>query len=186
MKRLVILVCLLLPAAAFSQEIKEPGEPRLQYLNIAEFDRGFWFSVDAEYGGTLMQLQQNTSMLGLNATMGYRFSQFLKIGAGLGALYYMNNDNIRKDKRRFVLPLYANLRGNFLNDDIYHVTPYWSVNVGAVVGDGFFASPMVGVRLGEKRSAFILAVGYSFRMLNALPELTDKYHGMFVKLGYEF
>ena len=186
MKRLITLFLFLLPLTAFSQIIQEPEEPRLKYLNVAELDRGFWFSVDAEYGNTLMQLQQNASMLGLNVTLGYRFNQFLKIGAGLGVLDYLNNASVRNDEKRFVLPIYANLRGNLLNDDIYHVVPYWSVNVGGVLRDGFFASPMIGVRFGEKRSAFLLAAGYSFRILNALPDLTNKYHGVLVKLGYEF
>ena len=133
-----------------------------------------------------MEKKKNVAMGGANYTAGYRFNQYLKVGAGLGVLYYPNSKNVRDTKNHLAMPLFVNARGNILSDDIRRTVPYWSVNVGTSLPDGFFLTPSVGLRIGEKRNAFLVSVGYTLRHLKAYSENTTDYSGALLKLGYEF
>ena len=134
----------------------------------------------------MMVNKKNVAMAGASFGGGYRFSQFLKVGVGLGVLYYPNNSNVRNSDNYVAMPLFFNVRGNFLSEEIRRTVPFWSVNIGSTVPDGFFMTPSVGLRVGEKRNAFLISIGYTLRHLKSYPQSVDFYSGVLVKLGYEF
>lgn len=166
--------------------IKMPGKPS-KVSNIADNDAGsFWCAFEAGGGSTAMEGKKNVAMVGASYIGGYRINQYLKAGVGIGVLYYPNNSNVRDTKNHLSMPLFVNLRGNILSDDIRRTVPYWSVNVGTSIPDGPFLSPSVGLRIGEKRNAFLVSVGYTLRHLKSYPENISNYSGALLKLGYEF
>ena len=177
-----------LAGAAYAQqrEIRMPEAPKAKQQNIAEADRGFWCAIEAGGGSTLMEERKNVGMLGASYTGGYRFSQYLKVGVGLGVLYYPNGEKVRDSGKKLAMPLFLNMRGNFLSDEIRRTVPFWSVNVGTTMPDGLFLTPSVGLRIGEKRNAFLMSVGYTLRRLKTAENCCGSYSGAMVKLGYEF
>lgn len=189
MKKIVLLYIVLIAfGTLFAQErdIKMPEVPTKTH-NIAEEAGGlFWCAIEGGGGSTVMENKKNVAILGATYTGGYRFNQYLKVGVGLGILYYPNSSNVRDTKNYLAMPLFLNARGNILSDDIRRTVPYWSVNVGTVMPDGIFFTPTVGLRIGEKRNAFLVGISYTFRHLNSYPKNTEKYSGVLLKLGYEF
>lgn len=69
----------------------------------------------------------------------YRYSLFLKVGAGVSVLYYLNNKNVRQSANYFSVPIFRNVRGNALPDDTRMTVPFWFVNVGKSISDGFIS-----------------------------------------------
>ena len=189
MKSILIVAMMLVASGnACSQErvIKMPEQPKKSF-NIAEEDVSYWCAIELGGGSTTMENKKNVAMLGASYVGGYRFNQYLKVGAGLGILYYPNNSNVRDTKNHLAMPLFLNIRGNMLSDEIRRTIPYWSVNIGTTLPDGFFMTPTVGLRIGEKRNAFLVGVSYTIRHLKTAPSYsTDNYSGVLLKLGYEF
>lgn len=190
MKNVLITVITLVAfhnvTSAQERVIHMPDSPKKQ-MNIAEKDGGsFWCAIDIGGGSTAMENMKNVAMVGFSYVCGYRFSQYLKVGAGLGALYYPNSSNVRDTKNHLAMPFFLNVRGNILSDDIRYTVPYWSFNIGTCIPDGFFLTPSVGLRIGEKRNAFLVSVGYTLRHLKTYQECTSDYSGALLKLGYEF
>lgn len=186
-KYFAICCALLLACTSFAQdrEIRMPEEPS-KHINIAEENSGYWCSIEVNGGSTLMENHKNVALVSTEFTNGYRFNQWLKVGVGIGVMYYPNNKNVRDTKSQLSMPLYLNARGNMLSDEIRRTVPYWSVNVGTSIPDGFFFTPTVGLRVGEKRSAFLVGVSYTLRKLKTAPDDISNYSGAMVKLGYEF
>lgn len=188
MKKTIFLMLLSLANCfvwAQGRHINMPGQP-IAKNNIAEKDNGYWCATEFGGGSTVMDNMKNVAMVGGSFTNGYRFNQYLKVGLGLGVLYYLNNKNVRVSDNHFSVPIFFNARGNVLSDDIRRTVPFWSANIGTSVSDGFFFTPAFGLRIGEMRSAFLLSLAYTFRRLDAYPEKVNDYHGAFLKLGYEF
>lgn len=191
MRKITICISLafigILEVSAQSRQIIMPKESQEKsFANLAEQNHGYWCSIDAEFGSTLMENKKNVASAGLNFTNGYRFSEYLKVGVGLGILYYINNDNVRARENHLAMPLFFNLRGNLVTEEIRHTVPYWSINVGAVMPDGFFFNPQIGLRIGEKRSAFCIGIGYVLRKLDSQSMNISSYSGASLKVGYEF
>lgn len=187
MKKIVAIVCTLgiaYTTFAQSRTIIMPEEPVPQ-KNIAEMDKGYWCAGEV-LGGYTMQ-SDNFGMVGATFTNGYRFNQYIKVGAGLGVLYYPKADDIRRKKSQVALPLFVNARGNMLSDATRRTVPFWSLNAGWAFPDGAFVTPTVGLRIGEKRSAFLVGVSYTLRHIETKKTIdTDLYSGVFLKFGYEF
>ncbi len=186
-KYYVLLFLTIFIERTFSQnrQIVMPNKPHKGY-NIAEKDNGYWCAFEVGGGTTVMDNMKNVAMVAASFTNGYRFNQYLKVGAGLGLLYYPNNDNVRNKDTHFSIPVFLNLRGNFLSDEIRKTTPFWSVNVGVSTPDGMFFTPTIGLRIGEKRSAFLVSVAYTLRHLDSYPGNANNYSGLLLKLGWEF
>lgn len=188
MKRLFFLLavlCASMGSMAQERVIRMPETPS-RGVNIAEQEQGYWCAIEAEGGSTLMENRRNVALVGASFVNGFRFSQYLKLGAGLGVLYYPNSSNVRNTDGHLAMPLFLNARGNMLSESIRHTVPYWSVNVGATLPDGFFLTPTVGLRIGEKRSAFLVGISYTFRQLKVLPGEKSGYSGAMARIGYEF
>ena len=133
-----------------------------------------------------MEGMKNVAMVGASFACGYRFNQYAKVGAGLGVLYYPNSSNVRDTKKHLAMPLFLNVHGNILSEEIRRTVPYWSLNIGGSIPDGFFLTPSVGLRIGEKRNAFLISIGYTLRHLKSYPECVSYYSGALLKFGYEF
>lgn len=189
MKKKLFLIITLLAATEniFGQDrhIVMPPHPVDGY-NIAEKDNGYWCAFEIGGGSTTMENMQNIAMVTGLFTNGYRFNQYIKIGAGFGVLYYPNNKNVRDSDSHFSIPVFLNIRGNILPDETRRIVPFWSANIGASISDGFFFTPAVGLRIGEKRSAFLVSVAYTLRHLDTYPKCKSNYNGVFFRLGYEF
>ena len=186
-KYLFLIILLVITRNLLGQDrhIVMPPTPTDIY-NIAEKDNGYWCAFEIGCGSTTMENRQNIAMIATSFTNGYRFNQYLKIGAGVGVLYYPNNKKVRNSDGHFSFPVFFNLRGNILPDDTRRIVPFWSANIGTSISDGFFFTPAVGLRIGEKRSAFLISVAYTLRHLNTYPDSKSYYNGVFLKLGYEF
>lgn len=181
-----ILLCLIaFPGFAQDRKIKMPEEPSKRF-NIAESNSGYWCSIEVNGGSTLMENRKNVALVNAEFTNGYRFCQWFKIGVGIGVMYYPNNNNVRDTKNHLSMPLFANIRGNILSEEIRKTVPFWSISAGTSIPDGFFMTPTVGLRIGEKRSAFLLGVSYTLRHLKTPPDGIKYYSGAMLKLGYEF
>lgn len=154
--------------------------------NIAENNSGYWCSIELNGGSTLMESSNNVALVSAEFTNGYRLSQWIKVGAGIGVMYYPNNNNVRDTNNHLSMPLFVNVRGNMLSEEIRRTVPYWSLNIGTSLPDGLFLTPTVGLRVGEKRSAFLVGVSYTLRHLKTCPGCMTNYSGAMVKLGYEF
>lgn len=188
--RNILSVCVLLLSLggihAQDRVIKMPETPAKTHNIADEGGSQFWCAIEVDGGSTAMENKKNVAMVGATYTMGYRFSQYLKVGIGLGALYYPNSKNVRDTENHLAMPLFLNARGNILSDDTRRPVPFWSVNVGTSIPDGGFLSPSVGLRIGEKRNAFLISLGYTLRHLKSYRENISNYSGALLKLGYEF
>lgn len=183
----VTLLALVLCHAATAQvrTVRMPEKP-LSGTNIAENSTGYWCSIEANGGSTLMENHRNVALVSAEFTNGYRFSQWIKVGAGLGIMYYPSNNKVRDTRNHLSMPLFLNARGNILSEEIRSTVPYWAVNLGTSIPDGFFLTPTVGLRIGEKRSAFLVGLSYTIRHLTTYPGTLHNYSGAMVKVGYEF
>lgn len=188
MKKCILLCCaMLLACSSFAQDrvIRMPQESA-KSNNIAEKNTGYWCSIELNGGATLMENRHNVALVNLEFTNGYRFSQWLKVGGGIGVMYYPNNNNVRDTENHLSMPIFLNARGVMLSDEIRRTVPYWSVNIGTSFPDGFFLTPTIGLRIGEKRSAFLVGLSYTLRHLKTPPGSISNYSGAMVKIGYEF
>lgn len=187
-----VLFCLLLLSATFAvkaqyRDVKLPDSSKhTNYKDYSSIDKGFWCAVDLEGGSSVMVNSTNMQYTNVAFTGGYRFSEFLRVGVGLGVRYYVNNGEVRDTDNDFGIPLFANIRGNFISAYDRDGVPFWSLNVGGITNDGFFASPTVGYSFGGRRNNFQIGLSYtivSFRKYTGT-DVAYSYLGM--KLGYEF
>ena len=156
------------------------------YRNYSMENAGFWCAVDAEGGSSVMVNSKNMQYTALSFTGGYRISEFLRFGAGIGVRYYVNNAEIRDTNNKFGVPIFANVRGNFISAYDRGDVPFWSVNIGGITNEGFFASPTIGYSFGGLRNNFQIGISYTITSFKNF-EKADKVYSYFgLKLGYEF
>lgn len=170
-----------------------PQKPhRATYTDYRQNEKGFWCAAEWEGGSSVMVEHRNMQSVQLAYTAGYRFNEFIKVGAGLGGRYYVNNNKeCRGEASAWTLPIFVNARGNFISQTDRSVVPYWSVCVGGIVGDGAFLSPSVGLRIGEPRNSWLLGISYCLNHINTSQLVsTDKKvstsHALQLHIGYEF
>lgn len=167
----------------------EGTEHRLQKDYQAQ-NTGFYMAGEAS-GAYSLNGGKHVSFTELDATGGYRFSEYLRAGIGIGARYYFNAAEVRRHHGKWGMPLYVNLRGNFIPTEERNVVPFWSVDLGATFPDGVMVRPTVGIRVGQPRNAFVASIGYVGQSLKVCPEkLNGKqnklYNFITIKVGYEF
>ncbi|MDE5773117.1 MAG: hypothetical protein K2H86_01495 [Muribaculaceae bacterium] len=156
-------------------------------VDYMEFERGFWMRANFNASASIFVSHTCTPIFDLTIAGGYRFSQFLKVGIGLGARIYVNNEKIRCRHSMWAMPIFATIEGNFINESNRTVTPYYSYDIGASISDGFMMRPTVGLRIGQARSAFTVGITYTGQ------DLKYAYGGMRkfvsclgVSMGYEY
>jgi len=138
-------------------------DPSLTDYSVAE--SGFWCAGQI-YGAYSTIISSPNSPYGeIDFIGGYRFNKYLRVGIGLAGRYYFNNDEVRKSDMKWAMPLYLNIRGNIIDDTYRTVTPYYSMDLGATIRDGFMMRPTIGIRVGQERSAFLLGLTYTGQSL---------------------
>ncbi len=169
------------------RDVKLPEKPQqTKYTDYEHKETGFWFAVESEVGSSVMQDTPNMQYVNLLFTGGYRFSEFLRVGAGLGGRYYFKHADFRNTDNEIGIPIYANVRGNFISAYDRDGVPFWSINVGGVTYEGVFASPMIGYSFGGLRNNFQIGLTYTISNFKDYAKENRVYSYFGVKLGYEF
>ncbi|MDD6281174.1 MAG: hypothetical protein PUA76_05735 [Bacteroidales bacterium] len=173
-----------LPEIGSANEVKD----------YSQSNTGFWIAAEASGAYSCRLFHSNFSLAEVDAVFGYRFNDYLRVGLGVGARYYFDNDKVRYTRSEWAFPLYFNMRGNFMPAFYRNLVPYWSVDVGGTIRDGLLVRPTLGLRIGRQRSAFLLGLGYMGQDMKTFA-LDDKgrWYGkskfvsfVTLKLGYEF
>lgn len=197
-KYLLIISAVVLGAASVSAQenkvnrIPEKGHD-VNQEQYTDYDRGFWIAAEA-LGGYSAHLEgHNMGVAEIDVTAGYRFNEFLKVGAGLGARYYIDQKNLRRHSSNWGMPIYLSARGNMMYGKYRKVVPWWGFDLGGSVRDGFMMRPTVGIRIGEPRQAFTLGFSYMgqnigcWKIEEGGTVKADKFTSFFcLRLGYEF
>lgn len=196
MKRILLMVvsAVTLSAVAFSQEnhinrIPSVGKD-INQQQYTTFDSGVWVAAEILGGYSMHFSGHNMTATELDVTVGYRFNEFFKVGAGLGARYYIDQGDLRRHDLAWGMPLYAAFRGNMIPGEYRKVVPYWGFEIGGCVRDGFMFRPTVGMKIGEPRQSFTLGIVYMGQNIATYNHAGGK-KGRFtsflgLRLGYEF
>ena len=189
-KTVLSFILLALAAMGNAQErvVKMPEAPKQsKYTEYSLKEKGYWWSADVAVGPALAFHEKTLLTTGINFVNGYRFDDYLRIGIGIGAQYHaLHNDDIRNTDIKWTMPIFLNARGNFISQDVREIVPFWSVDLGGVIRDGFMFTPSIGARIGEQRSAFLVSLGYSLRTIDAKENHAKTRNYIVLKLGYEF
>jgi hypothetical protein len=186
MKKTIFFVICVFCVTVASAQISVPDRPnRPSYLDHSGQDSGFWLAGEATAGSTIMFDNTNTLRSGLAVVGGYMMNEYLKFGVGLGVnIYLVNNKKVRVDEDiPFTLPLFLDVRGNLISQEDREVVPYWSFDIGGAIRDGFFLSPTIGLRIGEKRDSWLVGLSYG---LNSVRTVDGMVSTLALKVGYEF
>lgn len=190
MKKICILLLALVTTTTIQAQQREvnlpPKTTQHGYRDYSTQDNGFWCAVEAEGGSSIMVNSRNLQYVNLTYTAGYRINEYLRVGVGFGGRVYVNNEEVRDASSRFCMPIYANARGNFMSSYDRDGVPFWSVSVGAITQEGFFASPEVGYSFGGLRHNFQIGISYTISRLDTYQKKTKAYSYFGLKLGYEF
>lgn len=189
---LLVMLVLAVCASAQDNQVKRiPGkgyDPNQQ--QYTQFERSVWFSAEVLGGASCHLKGHNMGLAELDFTVGYRFSQYLKVGVGIGPRYYIEQGNLRRSDIKWGMPIFATVRGNLIPGKYRSVVPYWGIEVGASVRDGAFFRPSLGLRIGEPRQAFTIALSYmgqDIATYNSEMEKVGKFTNFAcLRLGYEF
>lgn len=171
--------------------VKMPTEGNLgvNQTDYSDLSKGFFMAGEVSGGIAVNSGANNLSFTELSATGGYRFSEYLRVGIGIGARYYIDNKNVRYMSHDWGLPLFVNVRGNFIPTVYRNVVPFWSMDLGTSFPDGVMVRPTVGIRVGQERSAFVASIGYMGQNIRTrfYPGKDHNFKSFItLKLGYEF
>lgn len=190
MKKIILSILLLgatMTTNAQYRDVKLPEKPKQTgYRDYEKEDAGFWYAAEAEGGSSIMVHHPNMQYVNLSFTGGYRLSEFLRFGAGIGARMYINNANVRDTDNKFGVPVYANVRGNFISAYDRDGVPFWSLNIGGITNEGVFVSPAIGYSFGGLRNNFQISLTYTITNFKDCTETNQAYSYFGLKLGYEF
>lgn len=155
------------------------------YQDYNYYNRGFWAAIELD-GGYLLNRKDNAGYTELHFIAGYRINEFIKFGAGFGGRFYINNNAVRCENYKWSFPLFLSVRGNIIPELHKDVVPFYSAELGSAINDGLYFRPALGLRIGEPRSAFTIALTYTAQRLKMEPErkATSSFVGL--KIGWEF
>lgn len=190
MKRLLLSLFVLgaaLSVNAQYRDVKLPDKPKQTgYINYEKEDAGFWFSTEAEGGSSIMAQHTNMQYVQLSFIGGYRFSEFLRLGAGVGGRMYVTHAGVRDTDNKYGVPIFVNVRGNLESAYDRDGVPFWSLNIGGITNEGVFASPSVGYSFGGLRNNFQISLSYTITSFTDYTKTKQAYSYVGLKLGYEF
>ena len=153
----------------------------------AFYEVEYGFDIDNEeldHDGNRIPAYPHCNNLIISTTQGYQVNNYFFAGGGVGVLHYL-------DGKHTVMPIFADLRLNFLNNKI--VEPTMGARVGCVVGcwGGLYASAWLGARFRiSNNHALSIAVGI-MNQNDFTAAINDEETAWYatslgVKLGYEF
>jgi hypothetical protein len=95
---------------------------------------------------------------------------------------------LRDNDVAWTMPVFVDLRGNLGSQEVRNCVPYWSMDFGAIVNDGVFFSPTIGLRFGEKRNSWLLGLSYTISQIdnNKLLDYPSSVSFVSLKAGFEF
>ena len=181
---LITTVPLFAQSVLLPQEAKNPS-----FRDYSLEQSGFWCSVEGTVASSFIFDRRNLQRAIIAFTCGYRFNEYLRVGVGMGGNCYFNgNKKVRGDYNMFTMPVFLDFRGNILSQEVRELVPYWSLDVGANFGEGFFVSPTIGMRIGQRRNSFLLGLNYTLgEMKTPFRDLyPSNIHYIGLRLGYEF
>lgn len=183
-------------AAEAGRTIKMPTENGRPFKDYGSVSSGFWNAVELQGGYSVNHGHSNIGITELDYVAGYRVNEFFRFGAGLGARFYPKSNHLRDTSWKWSFPIFLNVRGNIIGREHYRtVVPYYSLDAGGAIHDGFMVRPTIGLRIGDfERSAFLVGISYlaqNIRIARFDSEgnySRDNYLSSFVtlKIGYEF
>lgn len=189
---LIAAACSVAALAQINQVTRLPqvGAPEKQ-ADYTSAGSGFWMAAEASAAYSCRLFNSNFGYTEIDAVAGYRFNEYVRVGLGLGARYYFDNNKVRSTLSEWAFPIFLNVRGNFIPTRYRDVVPYYSFDIGVTVRDGFMLRPTVGLRVGRERSAFLVGLGYVGQDLSTYSRDNLRKTRRFVnfitlKLGYEF
>ena len=185
-----LMMAVMLGTVAFSASAQDKKEQ----------NKGFWFDVSASAGGMITRntsiskakFGMNRASYGIDAVFGYRFNNYVALGAGAQFVGEINRNDVS-------IPIIVRARYDILDKN---VTPFIAAEVGYSVypysvkprpqfsREGLIGSGTIGVAIkadGDHK-AYLGIVGSAVQIVNAQtssfirkfrPELR-------IKLGYEF
>lgn len=175
--------------------IAPEASKKAKYTDFSTQEKGWYCGVDFSGAATVSRTIPVMGDLELSFTNGYRFNEYIKVGLGVGIRTYLGADSPEQRdsdlEGNWVIPLFANVRGDFLPQGQRMFTPYWSVDAGYAFGDGFFYAPTVGVKFGGIRNSFLLGITYMGQMMDKTPSgdsSSSSFYTNFLcaRIGYEF
>lgn len=191
MKKVIMVFTFILmsiPTVTFAQyrQVNLPDKPTSsRYKDITSEEKGFWCAFEAEGASSIMEAKPNMQFVNLSFTGGYRLNEYLRFGAGLGARMYVNNADVRNTDSQFGIPIYANIRGNFISAYDRDGVPFWSVNVGGITNEGPFVNPTIGYSFGGLRNNFLIGISYTLVRFEDSFKSKQTYSYFGLKIGYE-
>ncbi len=171
-----------------AQDVTLPERPqnRRNYRDYSLEESGYWTAIEGTVGSTAMFNRKNMPFGGVSWINGYRFSEFLRVGIGIGFKYHLNNDKVKSSSIPWSFPIFADVRGNIVSQQDRSSVPYWSVDLGGEIRGGLYFTPTIGYRLGMSRSCFLLGIGYKFTQSDTWRKGNEGLNSIVIKLGYEF
>ena len=134
-------------------------------------------NIGASYG---FGLNDNVNNMGVTTEHGYRFNNYLFVGAGVGFVKLEQIEDIELDIA--YIPLYLNIKGYIWNNR--KITPFASFDVGMALREdgGLLITPAIGCsyRLG-RRHGLSLSIGY-----NRVKIHNYAYNSMNLKFAFNF
>ncbi len=194
MKKTLVSLMLLLVCGGVSmaqsrptREVKMPQEHGLgvSTTDYTQLTHGFFCVAQASTAYTV-DSSHNLGFTAIEAIGGYRFNDYLRVGVGLGARYYYGELGVRNMSHDWGMPLFLDLRGNFIPNGYRDVVPYWSMDIGTTLPDGVMVRPAIGLRIGQPRSAFLVSLGYIGQDIRVYPGAKKFRSGINLSVGYEF
>lgn len=198
MKRIALIAATLaLTCVAFAQDNEIRRIPGVgsdsNQISLSTLESGFWMGAELLGGSTLNLKTHNMGFTEADVVAGYRFNQYIKVGAGIGFRYYINQGCLRRPDIKWGFPLFVTARGNIIGSTYRRVVPYWGVEAGGTIQDGLFFRPTIGLRVGEIRHAFTVGLSYmcqnitQHKVVEDYTTKTYKYMSFLsLRLGYEF
>jgi len=183
MKKIFTASLLLMAACmvAYAQDgITLPEKPQgHEYIDYSARNQGFFAAAQVSPTVFFSYLGKARYVTQLDFVAGYRVNEFIKVGVGVSPKISFDNFS----KAISYLPIYLDLRGNFIPQEDRMFSPYWNLDVGYTLNAGFTIAPTLGLKFGGLRNNFLVGLGYVGQSM-----ANDRLfiNGAVLRLGYEF
>lgn len=182
-----MILTLSLSVGAQYRNVSLPQSPKQShYRDYQTQNCGFWWGADLEGGSSAMMNNKNMQYAQADLSAGYRLSQYIRLGVGVGCRYYANNAEVRNTDSKFSIPIFATARGNFISAYDRDGVPFWAFNIGGITQEGFYMSPTIGYNFGGLRNTFNIGINYTLSCFENSHHKDKAYSYFGIRLGYEF